>query len=334
MASRRMVPTNFFKDPDIMNLSNKDTQLILIGLILATDDEGRGVAHAQMLGREMDYPPETIEQALQDLVANDLLVLYQVGRHRYWYLPRWHKWQTINKDRMTRSKYPPPPATREVSADADTSASEASADDAMKMHADSGKTHVVAEKMHAQDKVIESKPRESNVIQPNEEEDGERPEGQHPPNVVMFPTHPSPTRDGGSNEDEKKSEHDLLMQVARILHLPPDEALLRVVQDYRASPDLSLLGEADSAYAWITDPEHNKTSKKMSPRFFRNWLKREKLQQEAATRPSQSPSESSAASRAQAGTRATGALGAGLAGKSLMDLEQRYKQHLGEEVRR
>ena len=34
MALRRMVPTRFFKDPDIMALSTRDTQLILIGLIL------------------------------------------------------------------------------------------------------------------------------------------------------------------------------------------------------------------------------------------------------------------------------------------------------------
>ncbi len=91
MALRRMVPTNFFKDPDIMNLGSKDTQLILVGLILDADDEGRGVAHAQILGREMDYPPETIEHALQDLADNDLLALYQAGRHRYYSLPRWHK---------------------------------------------------------------------------------------------------------------------------------------------------------------------------------------------------------------------------------------------------
>ena len=109
MARRRMVPTHFFRDPDIMNLSNKDTQLILIGLILAADDEGREVAHAGMLGREMDYPAEQIEAALADLVANDLLLLYQVGKHRYYQLTRWSQWQTLG-GRITPSRYPAPPA--------------------------------------------------------------------------------------------------------------------------------------------------------------------------------------------------------------------------------
>ncbi len=86
MASRRMISTRFFKDPDILALSSKDTQLILIGLALAADDEGREVAHAGLLGREMDYTPEIIERALLDLETKDLIVLYRVGKHRYYFL--------------------------------------------------------------------------------------------------------------------------------------------------------------------------------------------------------------------------------------------------------
>ena len=80
MASKGCLPTRFFKDPDIMNVG-KDTQLILVGLVLLADDEGRELAHPRLLSREIDYPLEQIEASLQELADNDLLHLYQVGRH-------------------------------------------------------------------------------------------------------------------------------------------------------------------------------------------------------------------------------------------------------------
>src|SRR5450759_2094377 len=113
MASKRCIPTRFFKDPDIMNLASKDHQLILVGLVLMADDEGRELAHAKLLSRELDYPPEQIEAALSDLSANDLVVLYQVGKHRYYSLTRWGQWQTLSPAKITLSKYPEPPAREE-----------------------------------------------------------------------------------------------------------------------------------------------------------------------------------------------------------------------------
>src|SRR6266487_4748553 len=109
MANKRCLPTRFFKDPDIMNLGSRDTQLILVGLVLTADDEGRELAHPKLLGRELDYPPEQIESALQELAANDLLILYQVGKHRYFSLTRWGQWQTLSSNKITISKYPAPP---------------------------------------------------------------------------------------------------------------------------------------------------------------------------------------------------------------------------------
>jgi hypothetical protein len=106
MASKRCIPTRFFKDPDIMNLESKDHQLILVGLVLMADDEGRELAYAKLLSRELDYPQEQIEAALADLAANDLVVLYQVGRHRYYSLTRWGQWQTLSLAKIT------PPSTR------------------------------------------------------------------------------------------------------------------------------------------------------------------------------------------------------------------------------
>lgn len=91
-----------------MNVS-KDAQLILVGLILLADDEGRELAHPRLLSREIDYPPEQIEAALQELVENDLVVLYQAGKHCYYSLTRWNQWQSISSQKMTLSKYPAPP---------------------------------------------------------------------------------------------------------------------------------------------------------------------------------------------------------------------------------
>ena len=115
MASKRCLPTRFFKDADIMNVS-KDTQLILVGLVLLADDEGRELAHPRLLSREIDYPPEQIEAALAELMENDLVVLYQVGKHCYYNLPHWNQWQSISSQKMTPSKYPAPPVERESEA--------------------------------------------------------------------------------------------------------------------------------------------------------------------------------------------------------------------------
>jgi len=63
--------------------------------------------------RELDYPLELIEVALADLAANDLVVLYQVGRHRYYSLTRWGQWQSLSLAKITPSKYPAPPSKGE-----------------------------------------------------------------------------------------------------------------------------------------------------------------------------------------------------------------------------
>jgi hypothetical protein len=63
--------------------------------------------------------------------------------------------------------------------------------------------------------------------------------------------------------------------VAGILKLPATDDLARVVADYRGSPGLSLLGEADAAAEWIADPKRNRKRQPITPAFFRRWLKRE-----------------------------------------------------------
>ena len=72
MVRGRLIPTSYFRDPDVMSLSSGDVRLILVGLVLHADDYGRGLAHAVILGRDLDYPPGTIEAALVELEQAEL----------------------------------------------------------------------------------------------------------------------------------------------------------------------------------------------------------------------------------------------------------------------
>lgn len=274
MAARRMVPTRFFKNPDIMNLSCKDTQLILIGLILVADDEGREVAHAGLLGREIDYPAEQVEAALQELVANDLLLLYQAGKHRYYQLIRWDEWQTLG-NKKTPSKYPAPP---NAEANSEEGSQYIPASPRI-FREDSGRSRGNTElsgKTPSQFNLIES-----NLTEDDGEENDTSQRGKHPQNVVPFPTPHHNVVNNANGSMRKNATHedariaDLTRHMAHILKLPITEALARLVAEYAPLASLSLPGEADAAREWIDDSQRNKKHKRMSPAFFRNWLKRE-----------------------------------------------------------
>lgn len=73
MVRGRLIPTSYFRDPDVMSLSSGDIRLILVGLVLQADDWGRGLAHAVILGRDLDYAPESIEAALGELEQAELV---------------------------------------------------------------------------------------------------------------------------------------------------------------------------------------------------------------------------------------------------------------------
>ena len=59
MVRGRLLPTSYFRDPDVMSLSSGDGRLILVGMVLGADDWGRGLAHPVILGRDLDYPPRS-----------------------------------------------------------------------------------------------------------------------------------------------------------------------------------------------------------------------------------------------------------------------------------
>jgi DNA-binding transcriptional ArsR family regulator len=243
-----MLPTRFFKDPDVMALSSGDVRLILVGLVLCADDEGRELAYPKLLGRELDYAPEHIEQALRELEANDLLTLYQVGRHRYYSLPRWHEWETLSKP--TPSKYPAPPSASSQG--------------------------TPAFPQNPQGNLGESR-----AIPPEGEEEKEEEENRNegegeaeaPPNIVAFPAARSGSGTAALSETKvlEATQH-----VAGILKLTVTPALTRIVQEYLYEPAVSLLGEADAAREYIDDSRRNHKGQRMTPAFFRRWLKRER----------------------------------------------------------
>src|SRR5450755_2877783 len=273
MANKRCLPTRFFKDPDIMNLESRDTQLILVGLVLMADDEGRELAHAKLLSRELDYPPEQIEAALVDLAANDLIVLYQAGRHRYYSLTRWGQWQSLSAAKITPSKCPAPPSKEDATpADETQEALETVSQHFPEFPREIPGNAANSRKFPSQVNLIES-----NSIQSNS---GEGEEREPPPNVVTFPSGRRDTTTTSTDEKihsdhEPRDAESTTQAVASILCLPTSDALLRIVQDYQDDPLLRLLGEADAAREYIDDVRRNRHGQLMSPAFFRRWLRRE-----------------------------------------------------------
>ena len=286
-VSKRCIPTRFFKDPDIVDLS-KDAQLILIGLVLNADDEGREYAHAKVLGQEMDYPPEHIEAVLQELSEQHLIVLYEVGRHRYYQLTQ--QWQNLGS-KATPSKFPAPEHFPESS---------------RKIPENSGNLS----ESPAQEKRREEKLTQENAAEGN----------TTPANITPFPSKSG----GGGGEVVSLNENEIDQQtrdVAKILRLEATPALRRVVADFLGDTALSLTGEADMAREYIDDPKRNHRHKTMSPAFYRQWLKRERDQ----PRPKSGQNPTTLPAGQATGTDSTHPPGPAF--RSLMNLEAEYQRH-------
>jgi hypothetical protein len=277
MASKRCLPTRFFKDADIMNVS-KDAQLILVGLVLLADDEGRELAHPRLLSREIDYPPQQIEAALQELVENDLVVLYQAGKHCYYSLTRWSQWQSISTQKMTPSKYPAPPAAALAPVDVPRASAAPETDGYDKQESVDASQQSPAFPSNPQRNAGENweSSTQLNLSESNSSEskliEGDQ-QAQPPPNIVPFPAAHADA-DAKTNYPEQ-AVLEATQQVAAILKIAVTDGLARVVADYLGNPSLSLLGEADAAREWIEDPRRNRKRQPLTPAFFRRWLKRE-----------------------------------------------------------
>ena len=254
MVRGRLIPTSYFRDPDVMSLSSGDVRLILVGLVLHADDWGRGLAHTVILGRDLDYPPEVIEAALCELEQADLVQCYQAGKHRYYVLTRWDEWQKLPEARRTPARIPAPSLPESASA-----SSQDFPDFSRENRGKSGNSG--------------ENPPESESNQNRRGIRIEDEEAQPPPNILPFPAARADDADVAVFSETQVQE--ATKQVAAILHLPVTDDLSRIVADYLGRPGLSLFGEADAAAEWIGDPTRNRKQQHMTPAFFRRWLKRE-----------------------------------------------------------
>ena len=80
---------------------------------------------------------------------------------------------------------------------------------------------------------------------------------------------------------------------------------------------MSLFGEADAAREWIEDRQRNRKQQRLTPAFFRRWLKREQESCQRSHTRSLSPPGLSASIPASAGQRV--ANGAGPPGLNAAD---------------
>jgi len=254
MVRGRLIPTSYFRDPDVMSLSSGDGRLILVGMVLGADDWGRGLAHPVILGRDLDYPPQVIEATLAELEEAGLILCYQAGKHRYYVLTRWDEWQKLPEARRTPSRIPAPPLPEAAGA--------SSPDFPDFPRENLGNAGNPGEN-----------PPESESNQNPSRIRIEDEEAQPPPNVLPFPAARADAADVAVFS--QKVVLEVAKQVAAILNLPVTDDLARVVADYLGRPGLSLLGEADAAAEWLADTQRNRKGQRASPAFFRRWVKRE-----------------------------------------------------------
>ena len=253
MVRGRLIPTSYFRDPDVMSLSSGDGRLILVGLVLTADDWGRGLAHPVILGRDLDYPPQVIDATLAELEQADLVRCYQAGKHRYYVLTRWDEWQKLPEAKRTPSRIPAPPTVEGI---------DASSQDFPEFSGEN-----LGNPGNPGENLPESESNQNLTGIRIEDE-----EAQPPPNVTPFPAARAANAAVVCSEQVVE---EATKQVAALLKLPLRDDLARVVADYLGHPGLSLLGEADAAMEWIDDPTRNRRKQRMTPAFFRRWLKRE-----------------------------------------------------------
>ncbi|HVB25339.1 MAG TPA: hypothetical protein VNG51_25600 [Ktedonobacteraceae bacterium] len=286
MAQKRCIPTDLFFTPGFAALSSDTVRLILIGLVTDADDAGRGLADEKLLGRKLDHRPEEISAALDELGHAGYVTCYAGGKDHCYALCHWQRWQTLSKP--TPSHYPAPPAAHE---------------DARDTHDSPG----VPEIPHDCPGEFRATPSEGEEEQEEEENRREEEaEAEPPSNVVTFPGTAHGDSTTGTASLSFREVKEVTTQVARILKLSVTEALTRVVADYASDPALSLLGEADAAREYIEDPRRNRHTRRMTPAFFRRWLKREHEETQRRRHAPLSPGQQATGTDGSAGLLSSG----------------------------
>jgi hypothetical protein len=278
MASKRSIPTTLFFSPDFFELSCNDTRLIMIGIILDADDEGRGSAHRTVLARKLHQEMELIDNALQELEQHGILQCYEVAGRPYYLLCHWHTYQTLSKP--TPSKFPAPLAANQKGT---PTTFQEDAGDAALLQGNVGQSRNTLGNSGTPTTPLGNPGQSRNTPLEGEEErerereqerEGKRTEGEDedaPHNILPFPAI-------GVGVSSSAHEHLEVAtnKIAQTLQLPVTEALTQIVQEFLGTSTLSLVGEAIEAREWIDDPGRNHSHKQMSLAFFRRWLKRER----------------------------------------------------------
>lgn len=254
MAAKRSIPTTLFASPDFFELSTDTIRLILIGIILDADDEGRGSAHPRLLARKLDKRPEDIDVALAELEAHGILRCYEVSGRVYYVLLHWHKYQVLS--RPTSSNFPPPPQERPTNVTYALGISEQPR----------AISESPGEPFREEEGEGEGERKEEQEEKRNEDE-GITPPGR---NDVS----PSTTNAGGDVSPSLKEKSVEIDRVAFYLQLPMTTDLQAIVGEFADTPTLSLIGEAIEARSWVDDPRRNRKGQQMTPAFYRRWLKR------------------------------------------------------------
>ncbi len=265
MAGKPSIPTDLFWDETFSGFSG-DTQSIFIGLLLGADDHGRGPASVTVLSRKLAKEEQLLRSALEALHASAFIQCYQVQEKAYYHICSWDEWETLNKP--ARSRYPAPPEVQEHRVETNVPESLGTSQKIQETPEKSGKS---------------SPEDEGEDEEKRREQEGEE-EGKHsthdstvipfPPARIIASVEEPSQRPAKSGAPEQPTEA-LAHQVAQILKIPVTDALTRIIAEYESHQGLSLSGEADAAREWIDDRRRNTKQQRMSPAFFRRWLKRE-----------------------------------------------------------
>ena len=109
MARKRMIDPNIWVSEDFSKLPYF-ARLVWIGLISNADDEGRGKANlayikSQVFPYDDSLTVTEIQDALNEIIKNMQIKIYEAEGKRYYQLLNWSKFQTIN--RPSPSQIPP-----------------------------------------------------------------------------------------------------------------------------------------------------------------------------------------------------------------------------------
>ncbi|MBX5459269.1 MAG: winged helix-turn-helix transcriptional regulator [Thermogemmatispora sp.] len=289
MARSRSIPVALLKEPDFFELS-AEARVVFIGLILEADDEGRGRAHQGLLARLFNVSEAAVEEALRQLVERGLLLRYQVGRQQYYQWLTWRQWQSLSKP--TPSQLPPPPAwgaDEAEGAQASTSAAPGFSGASSGNPGKPGKARSEEEEEGEGEEEEKEKEKEKESLVTKQPAAVVSTTAL--PKIVPFPGPTSPPADSAA------ADKISLQEIADILGLPCSRQLCQVLEEFASMGWSALRGEAIECAEYARDPRRNQRQQRLTPGFFRRWLKRAAAPPRAALEAAAPERQSSAGDR-------------------------------------